>query len=148
MLVAGSCDALHVVDARQQLGDGLDAGVDRLADAAALLDASAPAACFFEPSSWIRPSPSIRWIAWPGLAAEADEDVGGDVGVLGEAGQRAVELVVVGAVVLHGAAGLVRDRRRRRRRSGTASSRSVARNRSEMYLLVLAEQLTVLMMAM
>src|SRR5437588_12256767 len=43
------------------------------------------------------------------LAAEADEDVGGDVGVLGEAGEGAVELVVVGAVVLHGAAGLVRD---------------------------------------
>ena len=28
----------HVVDPRQQLGDGLDAGLDRLADAAALLN--------------------------------------------------------------------------------------------------------------
>src|SRR5439155_18407220 len=36
-------------------------------------------------------------------------DVGGDVGVPGEAGQGAVELAVVGAVVLHGAAGLVGD---------------------------------------
>ena len=66
----------------------------------------------------------------------------------GEAGERAVELVVVGAVVLHGAAGLVGDRPRRRRRSGNCFSNSVARMRSEMYLLVLAEQLTVLMMAM
>src|SRR5262249_34169794 len=46
----------------------------------------------------------------PRLAAEAHQDVAGHVGVLGEAGQRAVELVVVGAAVLHGAAGLVRDR--------------------------------------
>ena len=30
---------LHVVDPRQQLGDGPDAGLDRLADAAAFLDA-------------------------------------------------------------------------------------------------------------
>src|SRR5205807_503913 len=43
------------------------------------------------------------------LAAEADEDIGRDVGVLREAGEGAVELVVVGAVVLHGAAGLVGD---------------------------------------
>ena len=44
-----------------------------------------------------------------GLAAQADQDVGRDIGMLGETGQRAVELVVVGPVVLHGAAGLVRD---------------------------------------
>jgi len=46
----------------------------------------------------------------PRLAAEADQDVGGDVGVEGEAGERAVELAVVRAVVLHRAAGLVRHR--------------------------------------
>src|SRR5438105_783027 len=44
------------------------------------------------------------------LAAEADEDVGGDVGVTCEAGEGAVQLSMVGAVVLHGAAGLVRNR--------------------------------------
>src|SRR5919109_795837 len=46
----------------------------------------------------------------PGLAAEADEDVRGDIGMLRKAGKRAVELVVVRAAVLHRAAGLVRDR--------------------------------------
>jgi len=45
-----------------------------------------------------------------GFAAKADEDIGGDIRMLGEAGEREVELLVVGAVVLHGAAGLVRDR--------------------------------------
>ncbi len=44
-----------------------------------------------------------------GFAAQADEDVGGHIGVLGKAGQGAVELVVVGPVVLHGAAAFVRD---------------------------------------
>ena len=100
------------------------------------------------PLSWISPSPFDQVDRLPGLAAEADEDVGRDIGVLGEAGEGAIELPVVGAVVLHGAAGLVRDRRRRRPHSGTASSRSVVLNRCVMYLLVWAEQLTVLMTAM
>ena len=84
-----------------------------------------------------------------GLAAEADEDVGGDVRVLGEAGERAVELLVVRRRRTACAQPcLVGDRRRRRRRSGSSSSRPGARTRSAMYLLVLAEQFTVLMMAM
>ena len=37
-VLRGQLHAPHVVDARQQLGDGLHAGLDRLADAAALLD--------------------------------------------------------------------------------------------------------------
>src|SRR5947207_5053923 len=41
------------------------------------------------------------------LAAKAHQDIGGDVRMFGEAGESAVELVVVRAVVLHGAAGLV-----------------------------------------
>src|SRR5438445_13546264 len=45
----------------------------------------------------------------PRLTAESDEDVRGDVRMFGEAGERAVELIVVRATVLHGAAGLVRD---------------------------------------
>src|SRR5262249_24556170 len=44
-----------------------------------------------------------------GLAAESDEDIGGDVGMLGEPSQRAVELTVIGAIVLHGAALLMSD---------------------------------------
>ena len=56
--------------------------------------------------------------------------------------------LVVGAVVLHGAAGLVRDRHHAVDVRDTASADRSARSRSEMYLLVLAEQFTVLMMAM
>ena len=80
------------------------------------------------------------------LAAEADEDVRPDVRVPGEAGQRAVELLVVGPVVLHRAALAVHDG------DDAVHVREVledarSRTRSAMYLLVLAEQFTVLMTA-
>ena len=55
---------------------------------------------------------------------------------------------MVWTVVLHGAAGLVRDRHDAVDIGIIASAMSVARKRSEMYLLVLAEQFTVLIMAM
>ena len=148
ILSAGSCVRLHVVDARQQLGDGLHAGLDRLADAAAFLDGQHQRLLALEPLSWISPWSLDQVDGLAGLAAEADEDVGGDVGMLGEAGQRAVELVVVGAVVLHGAAGLVRDGHHAVDVGILLAADRCARKRSEMYLLVLAEQLTVLMMAM
>src|SRR5579875_37604 len=44
-----------------------------------------------------------------GFAAESNEDIGGDVGMLGKAGQCTVELMMVGSIVLHGAAALVCD---------------------------------------
>ena len=109
ILSAGKRRALHVVDLRQQFGDGLHAGLDRLADAAALLDGEDQRRLFPRAVELDQALMLDQVDRLAGFAAEADEDVGGDVGMLGEAGQRAVELVVVGAVVLHGAAGLVRD---------------------------------------
>src|SRR5262249_33488978 len=83
-------------------------GLDRLADAAALLDRQ-NRRLFPRAVELDQPLVLDQVNGLPGLAAEADEDVRGDVGVFGEAGEGAVELVVVGAVVLHGTASLVRD---------------------------------------
>ncbi len=45
----------------------------------------------------------------PGFAAETHQNVRGHIGVFGEPGQRPVELIMVGAVVLHRATGFVSD---------------------------------------
>src|SRR5581483_8781013 len=57
-----------------------------------------------------QPLPFDQVNGLPGLTPQADEQVRGHVRVAGEPGQGAVELPVVRAVVLHGAALLVHDR--------------------------------------
>ena len=83
----------------------VDAGGDRLADAAAVLDVHRRPATRVELHHVAVLVDEVGDLAV--LAAEADEEVRPDVRVRREPGQHALELLVVGAFVLHPAAALV-----------------------------------------
>src|SRR5262249_4276387 len=90
-------------------GNGLHAGLDGLADAATLLNGQHNG-LVLGPAQLQQSLTLNQMDRLSGLTTQAHEDIGGDVGVLGEAGQRAVKLVVVRPVVLHRAAAFVCDR--------------------------------------
>ena len=80
------------------------------------------------------------------LAAQADQQVAADVRMPGDAGQHAVELLMVLAAVLHAAAPLVHQRQDAVD-VGKLRPAAPRSNRWAMYLLTEAEQFTVEMMA-
>ncbi len=81
--------ALHVVDLRQQLGHRLDAGLDGLADAAALLDAQYQRRLLLLAVQLEQMFVFDEVGGRAGLAAEPHDDVSGHVRVPGKARQRA-----------------------------------------------------------
>ena len=76
-----------------------------------------------------------------GLAAQPDQQIAADVGVLGETGQDAIQLLVILAAVLQAAAPFVRQRQ------NAVDVREAGQKRAieawAMYLLTEAEQFTV-----
>src|SRR5206468_1627984 len=99
---------LHVVDARQQRCDRFHPGIDRLTDAATLLNAEhlrlTLAAIELDEMFVLDQMNGL-----PCLAAKADENVSSDVGMLGEARQCAIELQMIVTAILHRTASLVGD---------------------------------------
>ena len=146
MCFAGSWHAPILVHPRQQLGDRLHAGLDRLADAAALLDGQ-------HERLLLRPVERDQFQVLaldqvhrlPGLAAQADEDVRrrrSGAGRTRPACGRAAGGPAPSYCMAQPSLWMIGTTPST---FGYLSSRPDARTRSAMYLLVLAEQFTVLM---